>query len=431
VYGEGWFSAKNGVSAFRHGPAVEYHDKTLQVVTKYVADEGAIYRLPENPELSAMDRNDFFERLLDTEGPAKSPVPGMEVVTRNRHDVVVDGRSWIEIELTCKVVGGDRKQTMRFRVDPKTKLPHSCVFQSIEGPEGTNVFDYPDHGPADIYDLGAPRSARIVDRMPSDNLKSVLAGMKAGRIRFDNYRGIVESGIGTNVNRVWRKGRKWRAELLMPDHKKERQFPPDADAAWWKQHQGDFIYMVQAICDGDKVYYYRGEGNAFAADAPRPPRLKLSMTQAINPSDDPFMPWPHLFPEHVGHPNMWQPTDEREFELESKPNDGPPGAIRARVFDKRLSVKGLPDLYKLWINPAQNYVTLRAETSVFEPSTNPPKLAYVDTTVVEALAQSPSGQWYPTRAVRTTSNYPEKQVKKYHLDFESPIPDELFRPLGP
>ena len=95
-------------------------------------------------------------------------------------------------------------------------------------------------------------SAKIVDRMPSNDLKSLLAGLKAGHVRFDDYCGIFETGIGPNVNRMWRKGRKWRVELLLPDPKKPQEFPKDADAAWWKQHQGDFTFMVQAICDGEK-----------------------------------------------------------------------------------------------------------------------------------------------------------------------------------
>ena len=138
--------------------------------------------------------SDFFRQLLESKGPAKSPVFGMEVVAQSRRDVVEDGRAWVDIELTLKVIAGDRKQTMRFRVDPKTKLPHSCVFQSIEGPIGTRLFDYPDRGPADIYDLGVPRTAKLVDRMPTNDLDGVLAGLKAGRVRFDDYRGIADDG---------------------------------------------------------------------------------------------------------------------------------------------------------------------------------------------------------------------------------------------
>ncbi len=186
---------------------------------------------------------------------------------------------------------------------------------------------------------------------------------------------------------------------------------------------------MQAICDGERVYYYRTEGNSFMPGANGPPRPKLSMEQSINPSDDPFMPWPHLFAEHVGHPAVWQPTDDRAFVLEPKPTDGPPGTIRLQVRETRSSDPRLPDLYKLWIDPQQNYVALRAETSVFESSAKPQKLAFVDTNVIESLARSPGGHWYPTRVVRKTSNFAGEQVYRYHLDFEAPLPDELFLPL--
>jgi hypothetical protein len=426
VYVETWSSAKNGVSAFRHGTDVEYHDTGLRNFTKYVATENVIYRLPENPGQEAQDPN-FFRQLLESKGPAKSPVFGMEVVAQSRHDVVEDGRAWVDIDLTLKVIAGDRKQTMQFRVDPKTKLPHSCVFQSIEGPIGTSLFDYPNRGPADIYDLGVPRTAKFVDRMPSNDLDQVLAGFKAGRVRFDDYLGIVDWG-GSNIKRVWRKGRKWRVDILLPSPQIRPPFPRDADAAWWKQHQRDYTFLVQAICDGENVYYYSTVGNSFMPDANGPPRLKLSMTQPIYGTDDPFMPWPHMFPEHVGHPAVGQPDDERDFVLEPKPADGPPGTICLRVRNARLLDKQIPDLYRLWIEPQQSYMALRAETTAFE-STSPPKLAYVETKVIEFLARSPGGHWYPTRVLRKTSNFKGEQVWRYLLDFDVPLPDEMFRPL--
>ena len=141
--------------------------------------------------------------------------------------------------------------------------------------------------------------------------------------------------------------------------------------------------LLQAVCDGKKVYYYKPEGNLFGRDANEPlPKLTLSMTQAISPSDDPFMPWPHLFVEHLSHPNVWPPTPEREFILDAKPADGPPGTIRLRVRDTRFADPSRPDLHKLWISPAQGYMSLRTETSVFE-TLNPPKIAFVDTMIME------------------------------------------------
>ena len=38
---------------------------------------------------------------------------------------------------------------------------------------GTIVFDYPDHGPADIYDLAQTRTAKRVDRVPGNDLDLV------------------------------------------------------------------------------------------------------------------------------------------------------------------------------------------------------------------------------------------------------------------
>ena len=428
VYNEAWSSPTNSISASRRGDASEYHDLALRIVMKYVPADGAIYRLRASPELPKQDP-DFFRDLLETKGPAKSPFPGMDLVAQRRREVVENGRAWVDIELTLKVIGGDRKQDLTFRVDPVTKLPHSCVFQSIEGPIGTTLFDYPDRGPTDLYDLGVPRTAKVVDRLPADDLDAVLAGLKAGRVRFDDYRAIMEWG-GHDIKRVYRKGRKWRAELMLPSRKPGPQFPPNADTAWWKAHQNDYMFMVQAICDGERVYYYGPEGTSFMPDAKGPPRPKLLMEQAINPSDDPFMPWPDLFAEHVGHPAVWLPTDDREFTLEAKPTDGPPETIRIRVRDSHLPENQPPDLYKLWIDPKQNYLALRAESSVFEPTADRPrKLAYIDTKVIESVARSPGGHWYPTRVVRKTSNSEVQQVSRYLLEFDAALPDELFKPL--
>jgi len=427
VYGETWFGPKSGVIAFRHGPEVEYHDQALGTFTKYVAAENVIYRLPETQQQTSSPDLEFYRHLLDTQVPARSPFPGSEIVAQTRRDIVEDGRSWADINLTLRVVGGDREQKIRFRVDPATKLPHSSVFQSPEG-EGTALFDYPDRGPSDIYDLGAPRSAKLVDRTPGEDLDRVLAGLKAGRVRFDDYRAIFAWDDGINAHRVWRKGRKWRVETLLPGHKKSPAFPRDAVAAWWKDHQGDFLFMVSAVCDGERVYYYHANGNPFGPDVKQLPPLKLSMTQDISRPDEAFMPWPTEFAEHLSHPAIWQPTHDREFLLDPKPVDGPPGTIRVRVRDTRFPQPEHPDLYKLWIDPAKSYVAVRSETSVFNPG-NPSQIAFIDTMILEDLARSPGGIWYPTRVRRRTSNLKTEQVWRYHLDFEAKLPDEMFRPV--
>ena len=155
--GQAWFSPKNGVSAVRHGPQIEYHDQALKTFTKYVPDEEVIYRLPEIPDQN-LNSIEFIQHLLDPKGPTKAPLPGLELIAQSRRDLVEDGRDWAEIDLTFRVVGSEREQKMRFRVDPRTKRPYSLVYLGLEELEATTLFDYPDRGPADIYDLGVPRN---------------------------------------------------------------------------------------------------------------------------------------------------------------------------------------------------------------------------------------------------------------------------------
>jgi hypothetical protein len=353
----------------------------------------------------------------------------MDVVAQSRRDVVEDGRAWVDIEMTLRVIAGDRKQNMRVRIDRATKLPHSINFQAIEGGEGTILFDYPNQGPSSIYALGAPESAKIVDRVPAGDLNRVLEGLKAGRTRFDDSRAIYDWGDGTNVKRVWRKGRKWRVERLIPGDRKWPAVPRDADYDWWKNHQAEYLFIVGAICDGERIYYYDPGRNIYDRNLKEVPAVKLTMTQAINPSDDPFLPWPDCFPEQLSYVNVWQPSDDREILLDAKPADGPPDTIRLRVRETRDSEPGRPDLYRLWLRPADGYVVVRSELSVFDATPKPKKLAFVDAMVMEGLARSPKGSWYPTLVRRKTSGSNAEQVWKYHLDFDVPMPDELFRPL--
>ena len=63
----------------------------------------------------------------------------MDLVAQTRRRVEEGGRTWEDVELTLRVVAGDREQRMGFRLDLRTGLPHSCVFQPFEGPTRTTV----------------------------------------------------------------------------------------------------------------------------------------------------------------------------------------------------------------------------------------------------------------------------------------------------
>ena len=139
-----------------------------------------------------------------------------------------------------------------------------------------------------------------------------------------------------------------------------------------------------------------------------------------------MMPWPHLMPEQLGHPSVYVPDSDREFLFDSKPGDGPPNTVQLRVRNSRSKDPQRPDIYRLWIDPERNYLSLKSEMSVFEGGNVHGKIAYVDTTTLTDFARSPSGFWYPKRVVRKTSDFRGEQVTRFALDFQVAIPDRLF-----
>ena len=442
---ESWISPRFQIVAFKydHGPehhGAEYHDLKTRIKAQYIAGENTVYRLPEGGESKYhVHELVLFQQFLRGEIFAVSPIPDTEIVEQKTRDVVEQGRKWKEYELTVREkTGRAAQQRMWLRVDPQTGLPRTWDIDSGGG-KLQQTLEYPEAGPADILALGIPATARWVDRIPSDDLERVLAGLKVGRNRFDDY---CEYVVYLNdVWRVWHKGRKWRVEtvnLRLPTKATLVDFgktPEDADFTWFKSREQDFVFNPQAICDGQTMWFYRYKPEPIVPDRPFSLKLESVDAQSVSGSaDDSLMPWPHLLPEQLGHPSVYLPDAEREFVLEPKPSDGPAKTVRLRVRDAQDNDPQRPDEYRLWIDPENNYLALRAEATVFDSSGphsksgRPTRIAYIDTKILQDLARSPSGFWYPRRVIRTTSGSKYEQVTRFFLDFHGEIPDMLFQP---
>jgi len=77
---------------------------------------------------------------------------------------------------------------------------------------------------------------------------------------------------------------------------------------------------------------------------------------------------------------------------------------------------------RFWIDPARSFVAMEWELG---------DMPYI----VEELAQSPRGHWYPTRvrrknAVRSADRATVlgDQIFHFFLDFDAELPDSLFEP---
>ncbi len=376
-----------------------------------------------------------------------SPYPDTEIASQSQREVVESGKTWKLYELTIRSISGRKFEVkMMVRVDPTSGLPRTWDVAG-QGDSLRQVLDYPATGPQDILALGVPATAQRVDKVPFDDVDQILDRLKIGRDRFDDYCAYVWSG--KTVNRVWRKGRRWRVELgipletTQPGSSEPDQIPDDADLDWWTAHEPLFLFRPEAICTAQTILYYHYKPKEFQRDPSNPWEQESVSSQFFyGTADDPPVPWPHLMPERAGHTWIGVPDPNWEFFVDLKPDDGPPNTLRFRVRNSLLNDPKQPDVHRLWIDPKKNDLVLRAESIVFEPSLPQPsrmnratiqsrtnRPAYVETNVLEDLARSPSGFWYPTRVVRTTSNHQEDRVSRLVLDFHKPIPDDLFQPL--
>ena len=448
---EQWLSSDRELGAERVDSTISFFDYKRKLLMKYVPAETAIYRLPQPPDGTPGGIN-FLRQLLDQmvnpRGPAKFPFPGMELIGQTQREIMEGDKKWLEIELTLRVAGGSRggPLPMLIRVDPETKLPNSFNMMDEDGKRYNASIDYPDHGPADIYDLGVPRTATVIDRMVSEEVRRILAGLKAGRREFDDYCAfVVEQSVAvppghqpmTLVHRVWRKGAKWRVEMLR--HQLQNWPPPlKVDTAWWKEHQREFEFIPRVICDGKELwYYYLGNDWKPGIGVPQPGKpdamgQTIGPNDLLGPSDDPVIPiWcQDVLPEQAGHPNsgIGEPDNQREFLVELHASGGPPGTILLRGRDSKPLAEGAADYFRLWIDPAADYLSMRSEIRVHEPK-NLKKVAFIGTLILEATEKSPQGHVYPTRSRQILHNGQVEMVRKFYMDFEAQLPDELFQPL--
>jgi hypothetical protein len=428
---EGWFRTNEDVIVYKTSAGVDFHDEKNKVYLRFVPSDGVIYRVPRPVEPITSELN-LYRQLLNPNGPSKFPYPGAELVSQTRREVKEGGKTWLEIELTVREAA-NHLVIIRCRVEPETKLLRSWV-TTDHGKTYTGSIDYPERGPADLHDLGAPRTAKVVDRIPSGEVDRVLEALRIGRNLFDDYCAIEVEEIlkptyyepKLNVVRVWRKGRKWRAERLCP---RGANWPPpaDADAAWWKTHQDDYAFVPTNLCDSREYwsYYLKDDWNP---GTPIPQPSKVGPSKVSGPADDPAMSWPRLLPERIGHPTVWPSDRDREFQLDRQPSHGPRGTILLKLHDTGPQHPEYPDMLRLWIKPEENSLALRTETRV-HTAADSTKIAFMMTEALESTARSPKGYWYPTRLRETTSDGVHERVVTYYLDFEAALPDELFRPV--
>ncbi|TWU44471.1 hypothetical protein Poly51_61860 [Rubripirellula tenax] len=444
---EVWYSPIRNVSATRHNEWTKFSDHTLRVFYSYEATERVLYRVPEFDKGQQSRLADFveaFSLLLANGSAPDDPLAKLEFLGERRDGLTVEnqktqkvtetGREWLDYTLTLIIQGMEQPIKVLFRVDPISKLPHLGRATGQQNGQSFSMeatFDYPETGPEDIYAMGVPRDAKLVDRVPKDDLARLIAGVAAGRVRFDDFRAVVVHTHG--------KGPSWRNHQVEVVHRKgnriRRDFgffevdpvepPQDADMRkWWTGRAKEAQYQPAsiAIAGVERMFDVRtinqpDGSQRREAVAGRPLGTGIDAEQWI-PS------FYTLTPDYAGRPPLGVPSQNKEAIIEPDRGDGPEGTVLLRVATSGRSdsasnpadnkKRALPGGWRFWIDPDREHLVMRWDMHGMSH-------------IVESVAQSPKGRWYPTR-VRRTSSRPKAgdDITEFYVEFDVEIPDALF-----
>ena len=471
---EQWFSTRHQISAHRSPQHVSFNDYRAGLTESYDRSSQQVVRSVVDAQSSGRRSFDAFTELfrelfrgaetLDSEKVFGhiADVDGIEQSRREIKDK--DGHSY-EYRLTLKV-GDQQPGSMTIRVDAASLLPRTMTAVDHENSSVVTFrFEYPESGPKDIYELGVPQDAKVVDHAPqtlNGDAKEIVDGVRAAAEGFDDFRVIqvlskpnLPWHVGTPML-VWRSGNRSRLEVgyVDPDNPPSSE-SPDASVdpkQWWKDRCQQLWFAPVAVSDGDTLFQ-----NHFMPDGVKSAKIdnhptmrspakwgKTDWKSRPEPRDWPARTTPIVFayPRNlVG--SFASPLYHTE--IISKPAEAPPGTLLVKVTstsgrvspDASESPDELPSTrnqVEYLVDPARSFVVLRESTSTFIEENGEQIIQSESRREMEGFKQSPKGFWYPT-VIQDAQTFPQNgrlatmtTVSRFYFDFDVEMSADLFRP---
>jgi len=381
---EGWFSAEKKVFAGRANQSVHYVDLGGQETYDYMPQTRTLNR----SLTSDIDNVDVghFETLLRLVSEwdralqlLESPI---QIVGHTRRDVPDGDRRWTEYTFACRDSRRAHKDyQVTFRVDPQTRLPVEMrsteKYSSYDSAsERIYAIDYPEAGPSDVYALGVPRDAKVVDRrrakvQNSKEIKDFLAAYVQAREKpLAPFRmTVLKSGPGKDFSDIY-------SAFRANDDGKEMQ--------------------VDEI-DFEQLMAFRGRLRSGEISRPKDADPAVWWRQQVNGMQFKFRPrGGEMLPHQVGYPPELltigaSPVDNPDCRvtLDRKPVLGPPGTVLLRI--RTETTLGFNDGF-FWIAPERDYLVLRHEIHFSRDHG-----AWNNSTqIIDKVEKSPGGRWYAT-----------------------------------
>ncbi len=167
---EGWISFESRIHASKR-PSGEIQYRHRDILNKYDPKSKTItISYMPNDEFRKMGSVwDYWESMIKhfNEGAAKI----------SQEKSIYEGKETTVFKISCSPFGTPME--IKMTVDAEKNLPIFLNQKAFDANgnitiEANAYFDYPENGPADIYELGVPRSAKVINNLPSKEVSQIL-----------------------------------------------------------------------------------------------------------------------------------------------------------------------------------------------------------------------------------------------------------------
>ena len=170
---EHWLSNKHKATASKSGDRADFMDLARHEMYSYFPLTNSVTLTTSRDEqIADFGFIETLRRLVsrDEKRELSFPESAVQIITRTQAEIQEEGRRWTEFKFQCRNARRSPSDyQVTIRVDPESGLPvelRSTEKFSPDHPdvEWTLAIDYPESGPTDIYAMGVPQNAAIIDR---------------------------------------------------------------------------------------------------------------------------------------------------------------------------------------------------------------------------------------------------------------------------
>lgn len=444
---ESWSSATLQIDAWRIGGNFHFVNYKTGIQESYNAKRKTITRSSlgkrERSQLKELQGwSEMFSAIASGEGSVNSPAPEVQMVSQSSRQVERDGKRWIEFEIKILGPGQDIPHALVFLVNPKARLIRSMEVSHPDENFKTE-FSYPKTGPQSIYDLGVPKSAKLIDLRPSDEIQSLIDGVRSSAEKFGPYIALnvmqdpdAPWYVGT-PQKVWADGKKMRMEygIVDPATKAFQKPGPDADATqWWSERWEQLWHVVVEVSDGKQGYSNVAQPKDWGTtEKPHPVTWDTKNWPEPKWRSFELDDWPIAV---AGSPLFYAYSPDTRQRgrgntkaiLDATPENGPPGTVLLTCTVESENPESA-STERFWIDPKRSHIVMKYEL-IHGPLPGTDRY----TVTIKELEKSTRGIWYPTLVSHKTSTEKDgkttemETLTRHYFDFDAAFPKGVFEP---